>query len=269
MDWELGTSTFIYEGSFGIKQLEILEKAGINYFELISWPPRFDWDNKRLIEEVKRYLKSSNLKCWSVHTIFGGENDFSLFTGKEQDSSLSQIKKSMELAATLGVDKAVVHPSGEPITQAERAKRLFQSKEGLNKLVDFAKGLKLKLAVENLNLRALGNSSQEMQEIVSDFDREVLEVCLDVNHIFKERIDEFIKSIGDRIITLHISDNDGADERHWLPMKGVIDWADLLSTLKNIGYSGVFMYEAQPEVEGFEKRIEAIKENYRELKQLL
>ena len=52
-----------------------------------------------------------------------------------------------------------------------------------------------------------------------------------------------LKKIGDKIITVHISDYDKVNERHWLPGEGVIDWQGVLNALNEIGYKGIWLYE--------------------------
>jgi sugar phosphate isomerase/epimerase len=49
--------------------------------------------------------------------------------------------------------------------------------------------------------------------------------------------------VGEKIVTLHVSDYDGIDERHWLPGEGCIDWQALRAALCEVGYDGVWMYE--------------------------
>ena len=46
-----------------------------------------------------------------------------------------------------------------------------------------------------------------------------------------------------RLISLHISDYDFINERHWLPGEGKLDWQAILNAFKNIGYNGVWLYE--------------------------
>lgn len=36
-------------------------------------------------------------------------------------------------------------------------------------------------------------------------------------------------------------------ERHWLPGEGKINWKELIAALDSCGYSGVWMYEVNPE----------------------
>ena len=49
--------------------------------------------------------------------------------------------------------------------------------------------------------------------------------------------------MGKKIVTVHISDYDFIDERHWIPGTGKIDWKELISLLKAIDYEGPFMNE--------------------------
>ena len=54
---------------------------------------------------------------------------------------------------------------------------------------------------------------------------------------------DFIKNVGDKIITTHISDYDFVNERHWIPGEGDIDWLELYNALKEVNYKGVWLYE--------------------------
>ena len=68
-------------------------------------------------------------------------------------------------------------------------------------------------------------------------------VCFDTNHLLKENPVDFIHKIGKRIITTHVSDYDFINERHWLPGEGGLDWQAILHALKDVGYSGMWLYE--------------------------
>jgi sugar phosphate isomerase/epimerase len=54
--------------------------------------------------------------------------------------------------------------------------------------------------------------------------------------------------LGARLLTLHCSDNDGVDERHWLPgdQRGVVDWDAFFRGLAAVCYRGPFVYELRP-----------------------
>lgn len=58
-----------------------------------------------------------------------------------------------------------------------------------------------------------------------------------------KRHQDFLSTVGARITTLHISDYDGIDERHWPPGRGIIEWNLVLESLLSTGYSGPFHLE--------------------------
>ena len=68
-------------------------------------------------------------------------------------------------------------------------------------------------------------------------------MCFDVNHLLIESHKEFLRVAGHLVATLHISDYDFVNERHWLPGEGKIDWVALADGLDAIGYTDAFTYE--------------------------
>ena len=88
-----------------------------------------------------------------------------------------------------------------------------------------------------------------------------LRVCFDMNHSLTEQNEDYIAAAADKIVTLHVSDYDRVDERHWLPGKGVNDWEKLISLLEEKNYCGRWLYELR----GGEAEYSEVYENYREL----
>ena len=97
------------------------------------------------------------------------------------------------------------------------------------------------IAVENLPRTCLGRNSQEMLELISA--HPALRICFDTNHLLGEDPVEFVQKVGKHFITMHVSDYDFLNERHWLPGEGKLDWQALLAALEAVGYSGPWLYE--------------------------
>ena len=108
-------------------------------------------------------------------------------------------------------------------------------------LAEAGAALGVTVCVENLPRSCLGNRADELLSIVAADSR--LRVCFDVNHLLLESHAEFLKAAGPLIATLHISDYDFVNERHWLPGEGKIDWDALADGLDAIGYTDAFTYE--------------------------
>ena len=95
--------------------------------------------------------------------------------------------------------------------------------------------------VEILPRTCLGRNSGEMLDLLSADPR--LRACCDTNHLLTEDLPGFIRRLGDRVETLHVSDYDGKDEKHWLPGEGVLPWPEVLAALAEVGYKGPWLYE--------------------------
>ena len=54
---------------------------------------------------------------------------------------------------------------------------------------------------------------------------------------------DFVRAVGKKIVTTHVSDYDFVDEKHWLPGEGKVDWQALVQALKDVGYNGPWLYE--------------------------
>ena len=135
----------------------------------------------------------------------------------------------------------VIHPSGEPYEEAERSRRITVGIDMISRLNTVAKELGMTLALENLPRLCLCRTHDEMESFLQAIPD--LRVCFDTNHNLVESNAEYIRAVGDRIVTIHVSDYDFVDERHWLPMEGKNDWEEILSVLEEISYAGRFVYE--------------------------
>lgn len=196
-----------------------------------------DLDYAALGEYAKRY----NVCLWSFHLPFSPFDKIELSVRSICRQTTDYYEELIKRAANIGVDKFVVHASGEPIEDRDRRDRLECAKESLFRLAEAAKRQNAVIAVEDLPRSCIGKNSDEIAELICVHDR--LKVCFDTNHLLSEDLCDFVHKIGSRIITTHISDYDFVDERHWLPGEGKIDWKQLIGAFKDINYNGVWMYE--------------------------
>ncbi|MBQ8812910.1 MAG: sugar phosphate isomerase/epimerase [Lachnospiraceae bacterium] len=155
--------------------------------------------------------------------------------------TISYFSELIKKGVDIGIDNFVIHPSGEPIEETESAERMECAKESLAELAEIAARSGATIAVEDLPRTCLGRNSAEILELISV--HPALRVCFDTNHLLSEDIPIFIRNVGSKIITLHVSDYDFLNERHWLPGEGDINWSDVLAALQEVGYAGPWLYE--------------------------
>lgn len=196
-------------------------------------------DCRAVAELAKRY----DIDLWSYHLPFlpFREIDPSSLDSTVRKNTLDIFSELIKKAADAGMDKFVVHPSGEPIPQEVREDRMLYSMESLDRLAEIAHKQGAIIAAEDLPRTCLGNTTADILRLISANDK--LRVCFDTNHLLQDDNLHFIEKVGSRIVTLHVSDYDFIDEKHWLPGEGLNDWNAIYAALQKVNYEGVWMYE--------------------------
>jgi len=105
-------------------------------------------------------------------------------------------------------------------------------------------GEKYNINIAFENLRNLDYIDYIFDNIKSD----KLKMCFDSGHAnaFTKNIDTFpFDKYQDKIICLHLHDNDGENDLHLPPFNGNIKWEELIKKLKGINYQGPLTLEIQ------------------------
>ncbi len=213
------------------------KKAGITHMEVSMGGKQQTFDYKLIKECALKY----GVNLWSFHLPFYPFEEIDLSKKELVKDAICYYEELIKKGADIGIENFVIHPSGEPIGDEERAERMKCAKESLAVLSDVAKKYGSVIAVEDLPRSCLGKNSNEIKELISLNDD--LRVCFDTNHLLNEPICDFIYALGDKIVTTHISDYDFVDEKHWLPGEGKINWQELYKALLDVGYKGPWLYE--------------------------
>lgn len=214
--------------------------SGINAIEIS--PAQYEYQDLDY-NMIKESANNHGIELWSYHLQFSPFEDVEISTidAGLRKKTVNYYEELIKKGSSIGINKFIIHPSGEPIDDEQRPERIKNSKESLNILAEIASKEGSIIAVENLPRTCLGKNSSEILDLISENDK--LMVCFDTNHLLCEKISDFINNVGKKIITLHVSDYDFIDERHWLPGEGKIAWNEVYDLLKKVGYNGVWMYE--------------------------
>jgi len=267
-NWRLGTSVGNIM-KLDAQQMSDLAKHGFTDIEVGFGRLKTKDDIKSLskkIREVKKMADQEKINIWSIHIPYGRDIDISLIDEKAREKAIEEVKTMMKLATGLKPEKLVIHPSFEPILDEGRAERLEACISSLPGLLKYAEKLDMHLCIEDLPRTCLGNTSWEINQITAQVPG--LGVCCDVNHLLQESTEAFIDAVGSQIVTLHICDYDGIDERHWLPGKGIINWNAVIQSLELNGFDGPFMFESAGTLAEKAAVWEQLKTDYQAFKEL-
>jgi len=218
-----------------------LQKSEIECIE-ISLPyasyPNLDYAN------AKRLSDKYGIELWSYHLPFSGPDicDIASLNNELRKKSVEYWCELIKKGSDIGIDKFVAHPSSEPKNEGElRTDEIKASMESLDILAEEAYKNGAQIAVEDLPRSCLGRDIKEMETLLSANNK--LRICFDTNHLLKDDNLAFVERLADKIITLHVSDYDFIDEKHWLPGEGDVNWQSLYKKLCEAGYNGAWLYE--------------------------
>ncbi|MBU4198999.1 MAG: sugar phosphate isomerase/epimerase [Verrucomicrobia bacterium] len=281
---EIGVSTHIVNGIKPEVHFDLFARYGFSLVELnLGYFPLLE--NAQKFKELQDLLVRNNIRVCSFHLPYGGTvpalgyMDISHPDPDVRRNTIDCIRLCLERLMTLNAHCLVLHPSSEPVARAEREKRLDFCVESLRMCLKIADELQSKnhpaapvqIAIETLipTVHLISDVS-EVSVLFKRLNHAFLGLCLDVNHINLNGQDPmaFTREVGARVITTHLSDNDGVNERHWIPGRGVgvIPWKQWVATLLATGYRGPFLYESsQPEGVSDEETVAEIHRHAKEL----
>lgn len=196
--------------------------------------------------QLAKEIEEAGLRVWSVHLPFSRTLDVSVLNDTARMANLGYIERMMRAAGAFKPQRFVLHPSSEPIAPEDRAQRLANSHESIGELAQVAEEMGVILCIENLPRTCLGQNAQEMLALIDGYDN--VGLCFDTNHLLYQSHADYLAAIPrGKIKTVHLSDYDFTDERHWIPGRGLIDCKALWQGILDNGYDGIMMFECYGE----------------------
>lgn len=211
-------------------------RAGFEVAEISLADQPFE-ERRAFALDVMAQLRECGMTLWSVHLPFSKRLDISELDEEKRLAVIRELTLDIELARELGAQVLVIHGSSEPNPDEERADRLAASIRSLAALQAIAGDMKL--AIENLPRTCIGRTGAEVDAMSCACSG----ICFDVNHLLIESHSAFLSAAAPHVITTHLSDYDGLDERHFIPGAGIVPWKLVRSTLLENGYTGPFLFE--------------------------
>ena len=230
----LGISVKTIANPLTDEALDALERSGFETFEtnpVNFQTPEFDHG---LVEKFIAMKRRTGKTSPTFHAPYGGGWDLSALDEEARRQAVAKLVGLFPLATELESRIIVEHPSGEPVRPDERGARIAQLRKSLTELEAPLRAAGFQLALELLPRTCLGNTPEELEEIVDGFPPDLIGICLDVNHASPrtEMMPELIRRLGPRINSFHLSDTDGVDECHWFPGFGIVDWPACMEEIR-------------------------------------
>lgn len=171
------------------------------------------------------------------------------YTEEQRAERFDKMARSIVGTAILGCKNFIIHPImpfGD--NQDPEPEKLWEMNyEFMGRLVEVGRQNDVVVNFENMPMLALSISTPDaILKFVKTVNSPYFKICLDTGHVavFGLQPADAVRKIGkDLLSTLHIHDNSGRGDQHWLPYTGVIDWDDFSNALAEVGFEGAVSLE--------------------------
>jgi sugar phosphate isomerase/epimerase len=203
------------------------------------------------IEQLRTWFDEYGLTLNDVHGSEGVEKFW--YSPKEYArlAGIELVKNRIDFTARLGADAVVMHVYPDTVAPEYapfNAVAWDQLRRSLDELEPYARERGVRIAVENLiDSLALNAHVVTMDEVGDNFAKigrlfdlyspDYLGLCYDSGHanLGRDRMDD-LEPLTDRLIALHLHDNNGMADQHRLIFSDVIDWERLAGLIAQSAY---------------------------------
>jgi sugar phosphate isomerase/epimerase len=206
--------------------------------------------NKRRTKSLKKVAVSHDLD-FVVHAPFAGIN-IAVPNPVLRRTILKRLEKSIFYAGQLDCRLWLFHPGLQTGVSHFYPGRDWQlNLDSVRTLLKIARKEGVEIAIENVPdpYPFLMKNVQDFSRFYDELDDDI-GMVLDIAHAnLNHQIQDFIRRFPEKIVHIHVSDNDGAHDLHLGIGYGNIDWESVAKEIKKIEYGNIIMLESTEHVE--------------------
>ncbi len=195
-----------------------------------------------LIREIFPVLSETHDIEFQIHAPLSDINIASV-NPRIRELSIYQIEEVLAFANAHNIRIVTIHPGHlSPLGVLEREVVAELNRNAIEKISALSEEYGVSVALENMP-PFWSTLCYSADEIISLIEGTKLGICFDVGHAHLCRTISSFLSHKDKIINVHIHDNDGKKDKHMVLGKGTVDFRAVISGLK--GYQGNWIVEGR------------------------
>ena len=211
------------------ERFRLIKEAGFKGIAGLLWQNDFDKD----YQSFPQYASDIGLYIESIHAPWWGVND--MWDDSEIGQAfITEILELIKVCSFYKIPTLVLHPEHKNGTEYSELPIDFNiGLDRIKTIIIEAERLGINIAIENMC------RPEYLDCIFSNIDSKRLGFCFDSGHwnVFMPDID-LLSLYGNRLMALHLHDNDGKEDWHALPLTGNINWNEMANKLRKTQYSG-------------------------------
>ncbi len=215
--------------------LRRIAEAGFTH---VHWCHQWNTDflySRWEIEQIARWLGEFGLGVLDLHASHGMEKRWVSPRDYERLAGVELVANRLEMAARLGGEVIIMHAGAT--TDEDQAGWWDAVRASLDALAPIARACGVRIAIEN-------GDFAEIRRLLAAYPPDFLGLCYDSGHGNMGRGLDELESLRDRLISIHLHDNDSHSDEHKIPFYGTVDWPRLARLLATSGYRKCVSSEA-------------------------
>ncbi len=237
MNISIGSSFVVGRGN-PAWQLKAAAEAGFSH---VHWGHQWNSDfiySSHEIRQIGKWLDEYGLKLWDIHGSSGQEKRWFSTSEYERKAGVELVANRAQMLSELGGGVLVMHGVflWDTMTADERAERalaLDAERRSLDELMPVLEKYQVKLAQENLMYDTL----EYLDILLDEYPAELFGLAYDSGHgnlvETGGRGLDWLEERKERLLALHLHDNDTVDDWHNPPFCGNVDWKRLICIVKS------------------------------------
>lgn len=222
-------------------------------WELFGEGRQYLWD----IEEKVKELAPSHDVAFTAHAPISDINIAS-FHPPIREMAIGLVRRTIETAGRLGIARVTIHPGLRmPMARWDDAKLRELTLDAAESLAKTGEEVGVEVCLENMAKNWV-HTFQDPEWFEGAFDgRTPLRFCYDVAHahtngddVRDRYTDDFVDATGN----VHVSDNAGDHDSHWVLGEGTVPVEDVVAAFERAGYTGNYVIESN----SFEEAVESL-----------
>jgi sugar phosphate isomerase/epimerase len=245
--WPIGLSTGCFYHQSILDCLSAIRESGFSMIEVCSVPEHLDFRDLKSVQRAAERINELGMEAYSFHAPFAPKIDIASSDPVQRAASVAEIFKAAEAAAYLRVHYFVLHPGPEnpaAIPAEEQLPRMQHVVDSLNQVARRCKELGIMCVLENKLPHLLFGNTSDILWILDGINSAQVAVCLDTGHAFLAGdMHNLVHKLSGHLGMIHAHDNGGAEDNHWPPGDGKIEWEKFLRDLIDVRFRGAFILE--------------------------
>jgi sugar phosphate isomerase/epimerase len=250
VNWQFAVATGGCADRPVVATIDTFHRAGITAVELGTPTGHFDpWAHED-VRALRTRLRQLSVKPVAIHAPFGGPLDLTDPNPHHRHAAIGAILSAATAIREVGGARIVVHVSDVARNGQHVDQRLADATHSLTVLARALQQMSVMLIVETPLPHLIGGHPDEFERVLAQLPLPV-GVCFDTAHTtLGHHWDQFVRSVGSRLVHVHASDHRGTFDDHLPPGEGVIDWGHIRRSLETLDFAGWIVLEVACPTDG-------------------